>query len=1115
MFLRSLQIRGFKSFADRTTLEFAPGTSVIVGPNGSGKSNLVDAISWVLGEQGPRALRGGQMADVVFAGSPRRPGLGMAEVHLVIDNSAGLIPVDASEIEVARVVYRSGESQYLIGGEPCRLLDIQELLSDTGIGRGLHTVVGQGNLEDVLLARPEERRRFIEEASGIAKHRRRKEKAQRKLASLDHDLVRLQDVMAELKRQLRPLKQQAEAAKKHENYSSEATELSRRVAAARLRTLYAERDARRPDWEEGQTRRRQSEQQMSELDTLLGELSERLLAAERAAREAEREEAEAVRARSTAEAALREAVRGEAEARTRAASEDGRTGRLFVLEEDLRESERHLEELAADMEHRAAELAEAEAAFAEAERARREMEDRRHYAREAAATRRAELQSLRRSLELSEAERNRLVATLEDVRAREAESQQERDRLEAEVERLDSEETPQASRQERLAREEEVLAGEVGELEDRERALDARRQALEARRHAVTETPGRRFLKHPGSRGIGRLGDLIEVKLGMEKAVAAALGPLADAVVYGDHARAVADAAQAAGATLSVAEAAPNDFVIPGERRVVSVLRADRRVVAAVAAALRHTYLAADRDEALQKHRRHPGASFVTRDGVLVGPAVVRTAPTPSEDELNVRREEVAVDRDLRRTRKELNGLRTRLEAVRADRAEVEESLRRADGLITSAADRMARVDADLAALRRERELLEERMAGVERTVEASSVALGDLPEEPDQPDDVPPVPEPPISLRAEVESLRRERRRLAQSVAGRRTDVERLRARDPQRLAVELAEATAARERLEAELREAQSRADEAAGRRDEMAGVLAEVRTAEAEANRSWRRAAADLQELRDRYEDAEQARRDVERRIDEAERVLREGHSVEPAEALAALGDEDTLETLQRRSDLVARRLALLGRVNLVAADEFRALQERHDFLTREIDDVKAARRDLHEVVREVDRKIEEIFGTAYADVAGEFSALFGELFPGGEGKLELTEPDDILATGIEIEARPGRKRVKRLSLLSGGERALTALAFLFAIFRARPSPFYLLDEVEAALDDVNLHRFIELVRGFATSSQVLLVTHQKRTMEAADVLYGVSMRPDGASSVIAQRIEEAAGQPARSG
>ncbi|HJV03939.1 MAG TPA: AAA family ATPase, partial [Actinomycetota bacterium] len=251
MFLRSLRIRGFKSFADRTTLEFAPGTSVIVGPNGSGKSNLVDAIAWVLGEQGPRALRGVQMSDVIFAGSPKRPALGMAEVHLVIDNSAGLIPVDASEIEVARVVYRSGESQYLIGGEPCRLLDIQELLSDTGIGRALHTVVGQGNLEDVLVARPEDRRAFIEEAAGIAKHRRRKERAQRKLAGLEQDLLRIQDVMAELKRQLRPLKQQAEAAGKYERLSADAEELAIRLAAARLRGLYALRESRAPAWEEG------------------------------------------------------------------------------------------------------------------------------------------------------------------------------------------------------------------------------------------------------------------------------------------------------------------------------------------------------------------------------------------------------------------------------------------------------------------------------------------------------------------------------------------------------------------------------------------------------------------------------------------------------------------------------------------------------------------------------------------------------------------------------------------------------------------------------------------------------------------------------------------------
>src|ERR671930_687790 len=266
MFLRSLQIRGFKSFADKTTLEFTPGVSVIVGPNGSGKSNIADAIAWVLGEQGPRALRGGQMADVIFAGSPARPGLGMAEVHLIIDNTAGLIPVPVTEIEISRTIFRSGDSEYRIGGEVCRLLDIQELLSETGIGRALHTVVGQGQLEDVLTARPEERRQYIEEAAGIAKHRRRKERAQRKLASIEQDVLRLQDVLGELRRQLKPLKQQAEMAKRHEQLTAQADELAWRLAAARLRELLAQRDRGRAGWAEGLARRAQAKERLEALD---------------------------------------------------------------------------------------------------------------------------------------------------------------------------------------------------------------------------------------------------------------------------------------------------------------------------------------------------------------------------------------------------------------------------------------------------------------------------------------------------------------------------------------------------------------------------------------------------------------------------------------------------------------------------------------------------------------------------------------------------------------------------------------------------------------------------------------------------------------------------------
>jgi len=987
MFLRSLKLRGFKSFADRTVLEFAPGVSVIVGPNGSGKSNLVDAIAWVLGEQGPRALRGGQMADVIFAGSPGRTAVGTAEVTLVIDNEAGLIPVPESEIEVGRVVYRSGESQYLIGGRPTRLMDIQELLSDTGIGRALHTVVGQGQLEDVLVARPEDRRQFIEEAAGIAKHRRRKERAQRKLASLDQDMLRLGDVMTELKRRLRPLKQQAEAAGKYEKLSAEAEELAIRLAAARLRGLYASRDSRMPGWEEGREKRAEAEEQLRALDAEIASLAQQLQAGEARLAQAEEEEVGSGSSRSTAEAELRKAVEAEGEAKARL----------------------------------------------------------------------AEARALQRAQDPGAVDLDRVVAALAEVRGREDEIAGRRAAIEQEIERLDARSSPHSDRLEEITADLARLAEQASHLEREQRRLEGRGEALAARRKVLEETPGRRLLRARQGKAIGLLSELIEVERGMEKAVAAALGPLADAVVYADHGDAVERAAETPGATMLVEGGGRRGFVIPGERTLVSAVKADPRAEGAVAAALEHVYLAADQGDALRKHERQPAASFVTPEGVLVGPAMVRSAASPEEEELSARREEVAVERDLAKVERALAARREEEAKAESARAAAKEELRRADAELTAAADRLARTDAELAGLAREREVLEERMAGLGAGPDAS----------------------PPEGERAEP-------RGSLEAAAER---------------------AMEAREAAEAALREAGEREAAARAKREEEAAEVTRLRAAEAEANRKWREVAERLGLLRDEYEEQEQARRDIGRRIEEAERVLREGHGADPQEAVAGVEDDETVESVQKRSDLVARRLALLGRVNLVAGDEYRELTERHEFLQREIDDVKSARRDLQQVIREVDRKVVEIFDAAFSDVAAEFESLFSQLFPGGEGKLTLTDPDDVLSTGIEIEARPGRKRVKRLSLLSGGERALTALGFLFAIFRARPSPFYLLDEVEAALDDVNLHRFLELIKGFADTSQVILVTHQKRTMEAADVLYGISMGRDGASRVIAQRVSDA--------
>jgi chromosome segregation protein len=437
---------------------------------------------------------------------------------------------------------------------------------------------------------------------------------------------------------------------------------------------------------------------------------------------------------------------------------------------------------------------------------------------------------------------------------------------------------------------------------------------------------------------------------------------------------------------------------------------------------------------------------------------------------------------------------------------ELGRALEETDRKITSAADELARTEADRASLSREEQLLTERMSTLEAAVGAAQERLAEGPVALPEPPALPPMPEPPIHLRVEVEALRRERARLEAGVERARHELETITSEDPVKLREALTAAEAERVAAEEALRDADGNVGGALSAHRAATEATRGIQERHAQANRSWREAAATSERIRQDHEEEDRARHDLERRIGEGERLLREGHGAEPVEAVAELSAEETIEELARRADTVARRLGLLGKVNLLATGELESVQQRHDFLVRELEDVRVARRDLHEVIREVDRRVAEMFATAFDDVAREFSGLFALMFPGGEGRLTLTDPEELLGSGIEVEARPGRGKVKRLSLLSGGERSLAALAFLFAIFKARPSPFYLMDEVEAALDDVNLHRFLELVKSFAEDSQILIVTHQKRTMEMADVLYGVSRSHDGASTVISQRLAE---------
>ena len=1107
MFLRSLQIRGFKSFADKTVLDFAPGISVIVGPNGSGKSNLVDAISWVLGEQGPRALRGSQMADVIFAGSPQRPQLGMAEVKLVIDNSAGLIPVPMSEIEISRAIYRNGDSEYRIGGQVCRLLDVQELLSESGIGRALHTVVGQGQLEDVLTARPEERRQYIEEAAGIAKHRKRRERSERKLTGMDQDLLRLQDVLTELKRQLKPLRQQAEMAKRHEELTGEADSIAVRLAAARLRDLLAERDRRATGWDEGLARRQAARERLDGLDAEVAAAAEsRERAVDELARAEERYR-ETDAERSAAELAVRRAVDAESAARTEVAAQATRDARLTALDDDLVRIEARVAEVVEELGVREAELDTAEAAFRRAQEARRIAEEERHRVHEQAAAHRAEIETLRRSLDSYQRERTRLDEQLAAAAERRRAAEAERDALSAETERLDAQVAPLSERRAGLERERHGLADRVAELEDVLRRHETRRDILEARRADLEETPGSRFVDRHRGRSLGLLGRLVEVEVGWERALAAALGPFVDAVVYEDEAEAVADAPQGDGAVLAIAGGGPAAFVIEGETTLLSLVTVDGAARGLICTLLKDVYLAASIDEAVAKHRQHPKAAFVTRDGVLIGQAVIRTAPAEDARAGEIARELAVVAHDLAQTRAALRPKQERIEAIVEELAQLSARIDEADTAITRAAERIAVLGSAVASAAKEQEILEQRLAGLDDAAAAWSDALSAAEPVSFAVPDLPHIAEPPIQHRVAVETLRRDRSSLESRRSSVRDERRALAERDPDALRQALEAAQADRAEAERALERAGERYAEASERRREAAEAQRTFTEAEAAVNRAWREASTELDRLREAYEDEDRARGELERRIRDAQRLLREGHGLDPQDALASIGADDTVQALEKRAELVQRRLALLGRVNLLAGGEFEALQERHDFLGRELDDVKKARRDLLEVIQRIDTEIATTFEAAYRDVAEEFERLFKDLFPGGEGRIVATEPGDLLNTGVEIEARPGRKRVKRISLLSGGERALTAMAFLFAIFKARPSPFYLMDEVEPALDDVNLHRFLRLVQGFATDSQVLIVTHQKRTMEVAQMMYGVSMSRDGTTKVVAQDLDGA--------
>ncbi|HEV7823557.1 MAG TPA: chromosome segregation protein SMC [Mycobacteriales bacterium] len=1190
MHLKSLTLKGFKSFASATTLRFEPGITCVVGPNGSGKSNVVDALAWVMGEQGAKALRGGKMEDVIFAGTAGRPPLGRAEVTLTIDNSDGALPIEYAEVSITRRMFRSGESEYEINGDSCRLLDIQELLSDSGIGREMHVIVGQGQLDSVLSARPEDRRGFIEEAAGVLKHRKRKEKALRKLDAMQANLTRVTDLTGELRRQLKPLGKQAEVARRAASVQADLRDARLRLLADDLLSLRTELDREVADETAVRERRTAVERDLAAAVARETELDE-VMAADapvltRAQETWYRLSALSERFRGTAQLA------GERVRFLSAEPEDTRRGRdPEALEREaatVREQEAQLSTALAGDQQRLADsveqrkdlerrLAEAEKALVAAVRA---VADR----REGLAKLTGQVNALRARSTAAADEIARLAATITAARQRATAAQAEFEALQVEVAGLDEGELGLDERHEAATAAYEGILARVKELTASERAAEREASEWRARAEALAmglkRKDGAGALLAAGERLPGLLGTvaaLLTVEPGCEAALAAALGGLADAVAVGSPDDAVAalellkadDAGQAGvlvGGAPFPASTSGWPALPSGARWAVDTVTAPPELRPALYRALDRVALVADLAAARSLLADESTVRAVTADGdtLAADRAVGGSASAPSVIEVQAAVDEATQKRD------EAAGTATRLSAALAEataeaerrKAEVQAALaalNESDAQMNAVAEKLAQLGAAAKSATGEAERLEAARAKAEEARDRDLEGLAALEERLEAAESTPvedePSPEERDALSAQVTAGRQNEMEVRLAV---RTAEERARALQGRAESLERAAVTerAARERAEkaraARARGAVVARAVAVGAQAALARIAVSLDTASAERDKAQqqrsiregelmalrgrtRELKAELDRLTDAVHRDEVARTEQRMRIGSLEAKAGDDYGVDVESLLAEYGpsvpvppslaeiakaeaDEKPAPepvpydraVQEKRGARAERDLALLGKVNPLALEEFAALEERHQFLNTQLEDLKNTRRDLMTVVREVDERILEVFTSAYEDVAREFEVVFTTLFPGGEGRLVLTDPSDMLTTGIEVEARPPGKKVKRLSLLSGGERSLTAVALLVAIFRARPSPFYVMDEVEAALDDVNLGRLLTLIEQLRSSSQLIVITHQKRTMEIGDALYGVSMRGDGITQVISQRLRDT--QPA---
>jgi len=1170
-----MTLKGFKSFATPTTLKFEPGITCVVGPNGSGKSNVVDALSWVMGEQGAKSLRGGKMEDVIFAGTSGRAPLGRAEVSVTIDNTDGALPIDFTEVTISRTLFRNGQSDYQINGESARLLDIQELLSDSGIGREMHVIVGQGQLDAILTANPEERRGFIEEAAGILKHRKRKEKALRKLESMQGNMSRVQDLTSELRRQLRPLGKQAEVARKAAVILADVRDAKLRLLADDLITFKSTLTSEVADETALRQRRSEVEQELDklrnrevELDRIAATEGPQLVAAQdnyynlTAQREKLRgtQNLASERARFLAEEAEEARATGrdpdalEAEAKTLRNEESALHNSVDKSRTELASASSHLYELEGKLKLEEDRISAAQRAIADY--------------REGTARQEGHIKSLQSRIDSARSEIARLEKAMSEASARVDEAKRECARLEMEVAGLDAGELgldADFEKAKSVVQQSRTHVENLNkELARAEREKSAAEATVDALRQATLHKDGSGALL-TNSRGIeirGSVASLISVEPGWEKAVSAALGTMANALVVHDATHAISALtflkSESAGSAelLFIDNGATTQGPAIPDGTTSLLAKVSSSTLTSVLPSLLAGFVAADSlADAERVIRANPSLIAVTRDGDLVGrgrasggsgsrSSLIEITSMIEKGEAELQRH----THDCDRLRFEISTAENRLRTDQATYDLALSKLNESDAAMAGLAEQLAAAGQNVRSSNGEVERLTTSIAELRDALKADEDELriaqeefgkGEEPHEPDL--------TTLENLRANVATARAVEvearlglRTLEERVAAlsqRATDLENA-ARNERESASRYIARREARARgaitaqsiadaayealiqIESSISRANSERERLEISRSNRDGEILAIRA-------TVRELTTELDQLTSSVHRDEIARAEQRLRIEQLELKAMEEFGIDNSTLMNEYGPDKDVPTFieddegnisqgdfipyvreqqEKRLATAERSLTLLGKINPLALEEYSSLEERLKYLAEQLEDLKKSKKDLLDIIKEVDDRVQQIFEEAFRDTAREFEKIFARLFPGGEGRLILTDPNDMLNSGVDVEARPPGKRIKRLSLLSGGERSLTAVALLVAIFKARPSPFYVMDEVEAALDDTNLGRLLGVLEELRQASQLIIITHQKRTMEIGDALYGVTMRGDGVSEVISQRLRE---------